>query len=87
VLLGKTAVKGLFPELEDKTMYDLRQLKGVVYGGVRTFMTYHPSALLRDPKWHSSAIEDFKNLEKEYSDALFTRKILEQEEAFEELPF
>jgi hypothetical protein len=44
--------------------------------------------LLRDPKWHSSAIEDFKKIETESSEALFMRKaIVEEERLMEDIPF
>ena len=83
VLFGKTAVKGLFPDLGDMTMYDLRSKADLTFKGIKALVTYHPSALLRDPKWHAGAKDDFKKIKEAYSEAAFYRKTLEGETCFE----
>lgn len=89
VLLGKTAVKGLLPELGDEPLFKLREMSNLTYEGIRARVTYHPSALLRSPKWHKNALEDFKKIEKEAEEALLMRNMLREESKTlaEELPF
>ena len=67
VLLGRTAVKGLLPE-HKKAPLDL--LRGaskenlLSYNGIPVYVTYHPSALLRDSARKVGALEDFQFLQK-----------------------
>jgi len=65
LLLGRTAVKGLFPE-HTKTPLDILRKESknglMMYNGIRVLVTYHPSALLRDPSRRVGAHEDFTYL-------------------------
>ncbi len=61
LLLGKVAAKHLLG-LDDK-MEDLRT-KVHSFQGVPTFITYHPSALLRKNAWKKLAWIDLQNLQK-----------------------
>jgi len=67
VLLGKTAVKGLLPDRAAARVDDLRQesktLNSLNYNGIQVIVTYHPSALLRDPSKKVLAAQDFRFLE------------------------
>ena len=62
LLLGRTAVRGLFPE-HGKTPLDRLRADSknnqLMFSGTRVFVTYHPSALLRDPSRKFGAMEDF----------------------------
>jgi len=51
-----------------RTKSSLTALRGKVhdYRGVKLMVTYHPAALLRNPKWKSAAWEDLKFLRREY---------------------
>ena len=63
VLLGKTAVNGILPEHKKMSMAELRlRSEGLAFQGVPVRVTYHPSALLRNPNWKPLAAEDFKAL-------------------------
>jgi DNA polymerase len=68
LLLGRTAVKGLFPEHAKTPLDRLRKdskNNQLIYQGIKTLVTNHPSALLRDPSRRIGAEEDFtflKNL-------------------------
>lgn len=95
VLLGKTAVRGLFPDYAEMAIHDLRSKSkghpGLVYEDVRALVTFHPSALLRSPTWHSAAIEDFRYIETEYqslkSDKEVSRMVMAGELEAEITPF
>jgi uracil-DNA glycosylase family 4 len=67
VLLGRTAVKGLLPQFKDTPIDALRdQTKDAVpieFEGVRVLVTYHPSALLRDPSKKPKSAADFRYIE------------------------
>jgi uracil-DNA glycosylase len=65
LLLGRTAVKGLFPEFSKIPMDALRKdskENKMFYQGIPVLVTYHPSALLRDPSRRIGAQEDFTYL-------------------------
>lgn len=67
LLLGRTAVKGLLPEYQSKTIDSLREMSKI-YGSVRfegtpVLVTYHPSAVLRFPAHGQKALVDFRFLE------------------------
>jgi len=70
VFLGKTAVKGLCPNLAHLSVEILRQqsknLGMVSYMDIPVVVTYHPSALLRTPYRKVGAAEDFRFLESAY---------------------
>jgi DNA polymerase len=70
VFLGKTAVKGLCPNLAHLSVEILRQqsksLGMVNYMDIPAVVTYHPSALLRTPYRKVGAAEDFQFLESIY---------------------
>jgi len=66
VLLGKTAVKGLMPDRAAARVDDLRQESkslNLRYNDIPIIVTYHPSALLRDPSKKVMAAQDFRFLE------------------------
>lgn len=65
VLLGRTAVKGLLPlERSYESIEGLRARSRVAgqldYMNIPVAVTYHPSALLRDPSKKSKVLEDFR---------------------------
>ena len=63
VLLGKTAVKGLLPDKADMRMNELRDESKKIEMSVKdipVLITYHPSALLRDPSKKALAAYDFR---------------------------
>jgi uracil-DNA glycosylase len=67
VLLGRTAVKALLPD-QSKTGLDILRQKcksigELKYEGIPVIVTYHPSALLRDPGRRIGAKEDFLHLQ------------------------
>jgi uracil-DNA glycosylase family 4 len=65
--LGRTAVKGLFPEHKVTPLDVLRALSkegSLSFKNIPVLVTYHPSALLRDPSRKVGASEDFKFLQK-----------------------
>jgi len=67
VLMGRTAVEGILPAqakvpldvLRDKT----KTLGMLAYGDIPVLVTYHPSALLRDPSRKRGAADDFRFLQ------------------------
>lgn len=67
VLLGKTAVKGMLPDRSAARIDDLRReckdLKSLLYNDIPVLVTYHPSALLRDPSKKNLAAVDFRFME------------------------
>ena len=64
--LGLTAANTLLKNKESMT-----QLRGRVhdYQGIRTIVTYHPAALLRNPDWKKHTWEDVKFLRKLYDES------------------
>ena len=64
LLLGKVAANTLFDLNE--TMTNLREIN-LNYEEIKTFISYHPAALLRNPQWKKLAWEDLQNLEKYYN--------------------
>lgn len=68
VCLGKTAVEGLLPDRADDSVTSLRTLSkgrdGLRFQNIPVIVTYHPSALLQNPKWRPMAKEDFEFIEK-----------------------
>jgi uracil-DNA glycosylase family 4 len=70
VLLGRTAVKGLVPGYKTVPLDVLRRnfKEGIIfYNNVPALITYHPSALLRDPSKKIGAAEDFRFLQKKFA--------------------
>ena len=70
VLLGRTAVKGLVPEHKAVPLDVLRAASkegSLLYKGIPALVTYHPSALLRDPSRKVGSAEDFRYLQKKFS--------------------
>ena len=61
VLLGRTAAVALAPE--SSLPIKLLRLEEHIYDGIPIKVTYHPSALLRDPTRKPLASEDFKYLQ------------------------
>lgn len=71
ILLGKTAVKGLFTKYAKFNMRQLRQLSrgtDLYYNGIPVVVTYHPAALLYSKKWVKEAKEDFEHIKNIYKD-------------------
>ena len=64
LLLGRVAGNTLF-EINE-TLGNLRE-KNLSYEKIKTFITYHPAALLRNPNWKKFAWEDLQKLEKYYN--------------------
>ncbi len=64
--LGLTAAHTLL-----KTSQTMTALRGTVhdYQGIRTLVTYHPAALLRNPEWKKLVWEDVKFLRSLYQEA------------------
>jgi DNA polymerase len=68
VLLGKTAVKGLYPDLADKSVYAIREMN-IRYDDIKVMVTYHPSSLLRSDEplkqyeRQMATKQDFENIE------------------------
>jgi DNA polymerase len=67
LILGRTAVKGLFPDLDGFSMDKLRKLSKetppLQYENIPVLITYHPSALLYDSSKKLSFKEDFIHLQ------------------------
>ena len=67
VLLGRTAVKGLLPEHKATPLDHLRdqskELGAFKFNDIPIVITFHPSALLRDPGRREKAKEDFRYLQ------------------------
>ena len=69
VLLGRTAVKGILPDHRSDSLEMLRdqsKLEAYKYNNIPVVVTYHPSALLRNPGWKQKAKEDFQYIQKQY---------------------
>jgi uracil-DNA glycosylase len=70
MFLGKTAIKGLCPNLSHMSVEMLRSqsksLGMINYQEIPVLVTYHPSALLRTPWRKVGAAEDFRFLQSTY---------------------
>jgi len=62
-MLGKVAAVTLL-EI-DQTLKAFRQ-QTHNFRGIKTYVSYHPSALLRNPSWKKFAWIDLQNLQKDY---------------------
>lgn len=67
LLLGRTAVRGLLPDFANHPVDKMRALSKdlvtVTYQNIPVVVTYHPSALLRDPSKKINAVSDFRFVE------------------------
>ena len=63
LLLGKVSATTLFERKENLTYFRTNTL---YFQSIRTFTTYHPAALLRNPHWKKNAWTDLQKLQKEY---------------------
>lgn len=63
--LGATAATGLLKKKDSLT--NMRQ-KVFEYKGIKTLVTYHPAALLRNPNWKRGCWEDVKLFRKMYDE-------------------
>ncbi len=65
--LGLTAAQGLLKKKDSLT-----SMRGKVfdYKGIKTMVTYHPAALLRNPNWKRGCWEDVQLFRKLYDDML-----------------
>lgn len=65
--LGKVAANVLLDNNESLT-----KMRGNVYeiNGVKTFVTYHPAALLRNPNWKRPTWEDVQKVKKLYDELI-----------------
>jgi DNA polymerase len=63
--LGATAASGLLGKKE--SLGSMRQ-KVFDYNGIKTMVTYHPAALLRNPQWKRTCWEDVKMFRKLYDE-------------------
>jgi uracil-DNA glycosylase len=63
--LGLTAAQGLLRKKDSLT-----NMRGNVYDykGIKTMVTYHPAALLRNPNWKKGCWEDVQKFRKLYDD-------------------
>ncbi len=63
--LGLTAAQGLLKKKDSLT-----SMRGKVfdYKGIKTMVTYHPAALLRNPNWKRGCWEDVQQFRKLYDD-------------------
>jgi DNA polymerase len=64
--LGRVAAQNLL-----RTTIPLGKLRGRIhyYNGIKTIVTYHPAALLRNPHFKRPTWEDMKLLKRIYSEA------------------
>ena len=69
--LGLTAAEALF-----KQVYKMGDIRGKLfnYRDIKTLITYHPAALLRNPNWKRPVWEDMKLLRSLYDDYLNHKK-------------
>jgi DNA polymerase len=69
--LGLTAAEALF-----KQSYKMGDIRGKVleYRGIKTLITYHPAALLRNPNWKRPVWEDMKFLRGMYDEYIMSIK-------------
>ncbi len=63
LLLGKVAATTLLHQ--DKTLKDFRE-NTYIFQNTKTYVSYHPSALLRNPNWKKPAWIDLQKIQKEY---------------------
>ncbi|MCX6154650.1 MAG: uracil-DNA glycosylase [Candidatus Kapabacteria bacterium] len=65
--LGLTAANTLF-----KSNFKMADIRGQIkiYNNIKTLVTYHPSALLRNPNWKTATWEDVKLLRSMYDEYL-----------------
>ncbi len=65
--LGLTAAQGLLKKRDSLT-----KMRGQVfdYHGIKTMVTYHPAALLRNPNWKRGCWEDVQKFRKLYDEML-----------------
>ncbi len=72
ILLGKSAVKGICPDLAKESVERLRiiskNLGMLIYNDIPVVVTYHPSALLRTQWRRVGAKEDFEFLQNVYKE-------------------
>lgn len=62
ILLGKIAANSLLPVAENASLSSLRT-KEHYYHNIRTFVTYHPSALLHNPAYKLPAWHDLQHIQ------------------------
>lgn len=60
VLLGKVAATTLIEEPKGNTLRFYRSIQNIEYCGIKTFVTYHPSALLHNPSFKLDAWHDLQ---------------------------
>ena len=55
----------------------LNKMRGQVYfyNGIKTLVTFHPAALLRNPQWKAPTWEDMKNFLKLYDEIRYSGKV------------
>lgn len=63
VMMGLVAARTLLEM--NKSLKSFRQ-ETYSFNGIKTFVTYHPSALLRNPQWKRPAWVDLQNIQKYY---------------------
>jgi DNA polymerase len=63
--LGLTAAQGLLKKRDT-----LSNMRGKVFDfkGIKTLVTYHPAALLRNPQWKRGCWEDVQKFRKMYDE-------------------
>ena len=71
LLLGKVAAVSLLKM--NKTLGQFRE-RTYSFQGIKTYVTYHPSALLRNPGWKKYAWIDLQKVQKDYLDILAREK-------------
>lgn len=84
ICLGKTAIEGLLPDRADNSVTSLRSvsksLNSLIFHDIPVIVTYHPSALLRSPKYRPLANEDFKFIQKISQETIIRKKTVRLEE-------
>ncbi|MGE5478841.1 MAG: uracil-DNA glycosylase [Chloroflexota bacterium] len=71
IALGLTAIDSLLKE-----SHKMGAVRGKFfdYRGIKTMVTYHPAALLRNPEWKRPVWEDMKILRSQYEEYLKTKE-------------
>lgn len=71
LLLGLTAADTLF-----KKTHKMSEIRGKIlyYNGIKTLITYHPSALLRNPNWKKDTWVDVQLLRKLYDEEMLKQQ-------------
>jgi len=66
LLLGRVAAEALL-----KSSQPLNKLRGRIhyYNGIKTMVTFHPAALLRNPQWKRPAWEDMQEMKRIYEES------------------